>query len=330
MSFPPGSAAQPLGAGAPDSASRAWRHSFSRLLVACTLALIFVGGLVTSTGSGLSVPDWPLSYGMLMPPMVGGVFYEHLHRMAAASVGLLTLLLALWTARREPRPGVRRLAWWALATVIVQGGLGGLTVLFLLPMPVSVAHACLAQTFFCVVVTLAFTTSREWLAASPGEDAAGLRAAALSATGAAFAQLALGAAMRHMGAALAIPDFPLAFGRILPPFASAGIVVHFAHRVGALVVLATLLLLWTRARRSDDRRFTRPAALALAVAVLQIALGGATVLTGKAELPTTLHVTTGAALLGTCWFLVLRAQRHLPAAPTARAWTPLPSAAQTT
>ena len=80
-----------------------WRHRLSLLLVASTLALIFVGGLVTSTGSGLSVPDWPLSYGMVMPPMVGGVFYEHGHRMVASFVGFLTLVLAVWTARSETR-----------------------------------------------------------------------------------------------------------------------------------------------------------------------------------------------------------------------------------
>src|SRR5687767_15862244 len=99
----------------------AWRHAWAMLTCAATLVLVFIGGLVTSTGSGLAVPDWPLSYGQLMPPMVGGVFYEHGHRMAATAVGLLTLVLALWTARREPRGSVRRLAWAALAAVITQG-----------------------------------------------------------------------------------------------------------------------------------------------------------------------------------------------------------------
>src|SRR5688500_14902935 len=135
---------------------RRGRHLFGALTAASTLVRIFIGGLVTSTGSGLAVPDWPLSYGQLMPPMVGGVFYEHGHRMAATAVGLLTLVLALWTARREPRASVRRLAWTALAAVITQGLLGGLTVLFLLPAPISVTHACLAQVFLCVLVALAY------------------------------------------------------------------------------------------------------------------------------------------------------------------------------
>ena len=134
-----------------------WRHRLGVATAAATLVLIFVGGLVTSTGSGLSVPDWPLSYGMLMPPMVGGVFYEHSHRMVASLVGFLTLVLAVWTARAEARAGVRRLAWAALAAVVAQGVLGGLTVIYLLPTPVSVAHACLAQTFFCITIALAYS-----------------------------------------------------------------------------------------------------------------------------------------------------------------------------
>src|SRR5204863_1592087 len=97
------------------------RHLLACVLVGATLALIFVGALVTSTGSGLSVPDWPLSYGRLMPPMVGGIFYEHGHRMVATTVGLLTVILAVWLGRREPRAWVRRLGYGALAAVVAQG-----------------------------------------------------------------------------------------------------------------------------------------------------------------------------------------------------------------
>ena len=218
-----------------------WRHRFSVLLALSTLVLVFIGGLVTSTGSGLAVPDWPLSYGMLMPPMVGGVFYEHGHRMAAATVGFFTLVLAVWTQVAEPRRGVRRLAWTALALVVTQGILGGLTVLFLLPTPVSVTHACLAQTFFCVTLALAYATSREWDDTSPALDRARVRPAALVATTVVFAQLLLGALMRHTGAGLAIPDFPLAFGGLVPPFDEPGVAIHFAHRLGALGVLVAVL-----------------------------------------------------------------------------------------
>jgi len=296
----------------PAAVFDAWRHRFAVLTAACTLALIFIGGLVTSTGSGLAVPDWPLSYGMLMPPMVGGVFFEHGHRMAATFVGLLTTILAVWTARREPRAGVRRLAWAALAAVVAQGLLGGLTVKFLLPAPVSVAHACLAQTFFCMVIALAYATSREFAGAAAGdEDRAGAGIAAAVATGVVFAQLALGAVMRHIGAGLAIPDFPLAAGRLVPPFETTGVAVHFAHRVGALVVLAAVINLLLRARRSGEPRLARTAALALALVVVQIALGGATVLSGRAVVPTTAHVAVGAAVLGACWLTTLRAYRLL-------------------
>jgi heme a synthase len=286
-----------------------WRHRLAVLTLVATLALIFIGGLVTSTGSGLSVPDWPLSYGMLMPPMVGGVLFEHGHRMAASAVGFLTLVLALWTARAEPRRGVRRLAWGALAAVVAQGVLGGLTVLYLLPTPVSVTHACLAQTFFCIMIALSYATSREWRLASPVVDAVGLRGAATLATTAVFFQLFLGAVMRHTGAGLAVPDFPLAFGRIVPPFTESAVVIHFAHRLGALLVAATVANLALRAWRSGDPRFRRPAGIVLVLTLVQIGLGAATVLTQKAVVPTTAHVATGAAILGVCFFLTLRAFR---------------------
>jgi cytochrome c oxidase assembly protein subunit 15 len=308
----------------------AWRHRFAVATVAATLALIFIGGLVTSTGSGLSVPDWPLSYGMVMPPMVGGVFYEHGHRMAATAVGFLTLVLAIWTARAERRPAIRRLAWAALAAVIVQGLLGGLTVIYLLPTPVSVAHACLAQIFFCTVIALAATTSREWLSAGTTEDTSGVRAAAMGATAAVFVQLLLGAVMRHIGAGLAIPTFPSSFGRWVPPLDSAPVAVHFAHRIGALVVTALVVRLVAVAGRAEDRRFRRPAAILLVLVLVQVGFGAAAVLTGKAVTPTTTHVALGAAVLGSCWWLTLRSIRLLrprsaPAAGTVRFREPLVS-----
>jgi cytochrome c oxidase assembly protein subunit 15 len=299
--------------GVPERDVPVWRHRFGLLTAASTLFLVFVGGLVTSTGSGLAVPDWPLSYGMLMPPMVGGIFYEHGHRMVASAVGFLTLVLAAWTARAEPRPAVRRLAWAALAMVVFQGALGGLTVLFLLPTPISVAHACLAQAFFCAIVALAYATSREWMAgsAAAAEDGSRVRPAALVATGIVFAQLLLGALMRHTGAGLAIPDFPLAFGRLVPPLAEPGVAVHFAHRLGALAVLGALGVLALRCRRSGDRRLARHGGLLVVLAGVQAALGGLTVLSGKAVLPATAHVALGAAILGGAWLLALRARRRL-------------------
>ena len=288
-----------------------WRHRLGVATVVATLGLIFVGGLVTSTGSGLAVPDWPLSYGMLMPPMVGGVFYEHGHRMAASFVGFLTLCLAVWTARAEPRRGVRRLAWACLLAVVLQGLLGGLTVIYLLPLAVSVTHACLAQTFFCLMIALAYATSREWLSAPVPEPSgeAGLRRVAPVLTAVVFAQLILGALMRHMGAGLAIPDLPLAFGRLLPPLTDAAVAVHFAHRVGALLVLVATVYCVTSAWPVRDRRFRRGALAILALVLTQISLGALTVLSRRAVVPATLHVALGAASLGASWLLTLRVYR---------------------
>src|SRR6059058_6456940 len=137
----------------------AWLRGFTKFVAASTLFLIFAGAMVTSTGSGLAVPDWPLSYGMVMPPMVGGIFYEHGHRMIAATVGFLTVLQAIWLQLREPKRRVRILGWCSVGAVIAQGVLGGLTVLFLLPHSVSIAHAGLAEIFFCLNASIAFFTS---------------------------------------------------------------------------------------------------------------------------------------------------------------------------
>jgi cytochrome c oxidase assembly protein subunit 15 len=243
--------------------------------------------------------------------------------MVASGVGFLTLVLAIWTARAESRASLRRLAWAALAAVIAQGVLGGLTVLYLLPTPISVTHACLAQAFFCITIALAYLTSREWLAPSPArDDVARVRGAAVAATAAVFGQLVLGAIMRHIGAGLAIPDFPRMQGRWIPPpevLEQAPLAVHLAHRAGALVVLAFVLRLALRASRDGDGRLARPALLALGLVFVQIGLGALTVLTGKAVLPTTAHVATGAAILGLCWFTTLRTRRHLRVAAPAPA-----------
>src|SRR6185503_4005309 len=115
-----------------------WLHCYLKLLVFLTFCLLIAGGLVTSNDYGLAVPDWPKSYGMWMPPMIGGVLYEHGHRMVASFVGFLTVILTIWLWIKEPRKWVRILGSVALLAVIVQGVLGGLTVQFLLPTPISV------------------------------------------------------------------------------------------------------------------------------------------------------------------------------------------------
>ena len=143
-----------------------WLHRYTKLVVAATVLLIAAGGMVTSTGSGLSVPDWPTTYGWSMfsfpfNKWVGGIFYEHGHRLIASTVGFLTVILAIWTWRVDPRAWVRRLGFSALGAVILQGLLGGITVLLFLPPAVSIGHAALAQLFFCITLSLALFTSRE-------------------------------------------------------------------------------------------------------------------------------------------------------------------------
>lgn len=290
-------------------------HAYAVVLAGATLALIFIGGLVTSTGSGLAVPDWPLAFGQFFPRMVGGVFYEHGHRMAAGVVATLTIVFAIWVAVVERRPLVRRLAFVAVAAVVAQALLGGLTVLLLLPVAISVAHACLAQAFLCVTVALAVVTSPGWAStrAAPiaSDDEPSLAALTAATAVVVYVQLILGAVMRHSGAGLAIPDFPLAFGRVVPPFESSAVVIHFAHRVGALVV--SCMVVWSAGRvltrHRDDRNVTRPALLALALLATQVMLGALTIWTRKAVLPTTAHVAVGAALLATTLVLALRARR---------------------
>ncbi len=296
-----------------------WLHFYLRFVAAASLLLIVAGGLVTSTGSGLAVPDWPSTYGAFMfafplSKMVGGIFYEHGHRLIASCVGLLTIGLAIWIACIEPRGWVRRLGWAALVAVIVQGLLGGITVLYFLPAPISISHAGLAQVFFVLVVSLTLFTSPGWRAGhgrggAPDDDV--LARLALAAPAVIYGQILLGATMRHTGAGLAIPDFPLAFGHILPPHWNAGIAIHFAHRIGALVVTAIVMataghLLF---HHRDRRDLTHPALLLAALVAVQVGLGAWTVLSGRQVAVNTAHVAVGAVTLATSMVLALRVHR---------------------
>jgi heme a synthase len=286
-------------------------HAFAVATAALTFCLLFAGGLVTSTASGLAVPDWPLSFGQVFPPMVGGVLFEHSHRLLASLVGVCTVTLGLWLVVRESRPGVRALALLAVFGVVLQGVLGGVTVLYKLPLAVSVAHACLAQIFFCLTVTLALVTSSAWGDAPASAVAPGVAVAATATTVLVFAQIVLGALVRHLGAGLAIPDFPLAFGRIVPPFVTTLITVHFAHRVvGLLVALAIVVTAGVVLRAHlREAALRRPAMLAIALVTLQIALGALTIWSRRAVIPTTAHQSIGAAVLATCLVLAIRTWR---------------------
>ncbi len=274
---------------------------------AATFLLLIAGALVTSNDAGLSVPDWPTSFGSIykLPPMVGGVRFEHTHRMIAEFIGLLTIILAVWTWRVEQRSWVRKLGVIALGTVIAQGILGGITVLYYLPSAVSTAHATLAQTFFCIVVVLAVVTGRKWLEPSETtwiEDRRpGLTMLSTLAVASVYLQLVLGAGFRHSGI------------KLLP------------HLISAVVV--TVLLLWTITRvlssYSGVGSLRRPALLLLGLLAVQLSLGFAAYLTrvqwGKDAVQpgagmvvsTVAHVAVGALVLATTLILSLQSWRYL-------------------
>lgn len=300
---------------------------FTRLVAGCTFLLLLVGGMVTSTGSGLAVPDWPLSYGQWMPPMEGGVLYEHGHRLAASFVGLLIVIEAVWLWRRESRSGVRALGWLALGGVVLQGLLGGLTVLLRLPDAVSIGHAALAEIVFGLTVVIATVCSWGWESPPTAldRDEPSLRTLAMVLAVAVYVQILLGAIVRHTGAGLAIPTFPLAFGRILPPLGNLPVALHFAHRVGALVVavIGAWTVVRTGRRHRDDAWLLRPALALAGLVVLQIALGGGVVLSAKTAWITTAHLGAGALLWGTSLALALRSSRRLELAPRPAGSKPL-------
>ena len=314
-------------------------HRFAKFLVACTVLLILAGSLVTSHDAGLSVPDWPTSYGWNMftfPPSmwVANIFYEHGHRLIASTVGFLTIILAVWLWLADSRRWLRWLGVAALAAVIAQGVLGGITVLFFLPDAVSTAHAGLAEIFFCMTVAIALFTSPQWLAGhgtataapynnspvphdaaddevAPSVDDITLRRFATAVTALIYAQILVGATMRHTGAGLAIPDFPWMFGHLVPDHWNGKIAIHFAHRVGALLVtLATVTLagyVWSHHR--GRRELIRPATLILALVATQVTLGAFTVLTGRDVWINSFHVVCGALVLTTSLVLTLRSWR---------------------
>src|SRR5690348_1711011 len=211
-------------------------HRYAKLVAGCTVLLLLAGSLVTSTDSGLSVPDWPTTYGWSMftfPPSkwVGGIFYEHSHRLIASTVGFLTIILAAWLWRADKRRWMKWLGVAALGTVIAQGVLGGLTVLFFLPAAISTAHAGLAEIFFCITIAIALFTSPGWIAGSSSVNDGTLRRVATATTVLIYIQILVGATMRHTEAGLAIPDFPLMFGGLIPDHWDPKIAVHFTHRV---------------------------------------------------------------------------------------------------
>lgn len=273
---------------------------YTKLLVGTTFLLIIAGGLVTSTKSGLSVPDWPLSYGKLMPSMVGGIRYEHTHRMIAALVGLMTLILTLWLEFSESRKWVRWVGIGALGMVVAQGILGGMTVLYLLPAPISILHACLAQTFFSVTVCLAFITSKEWNETYADSMANFVKRPVIMMVVILYIQLILGASLRH----------------------TANQFIAVSHVFWGFVVLIHVGIVMARMSRHCEReeKLIKPALFLGFVTLLQLALGmgafiyafmlpqGVQPESGKIFFVTA-HQSLGALVLATAVFLALRVYR---------------------
>lgn len=282
-----------------------WPHRLALLLVCATFPLLFIGGLVTSKGAGLAVPDWPTTFGhnMFLYPwskMVGNIFYEHSHRLVASCVGLLTIAFTVTVWLRESRAWLRWLAAAALALVIVQGVLGGLRVV-LLEQTLAIVHAATAQAFFALTVGLAVLTSKKWLSLPEPmnslNDGGRLRRLCLATTALIYIQVIIGAVLRHTGERV---DAHLAFA--------------------ALVALHTMLILIRISRNhASVNELQRPALLLCALLLLQLLLGTVSYLakfTTALRLPmdatvilTTTHLACGALMLGTAVALTLRCYR---------------------
>jgi cytochrome c oxidase assembly protein subunit 15 len=285
-------------------------HGFAVCVAGATFLLIIAGALVTSNDAGLSVPDWPTSFGSFykIPRMVGGVRFEHTHRMIAEFIGFLTIVIAIWTWRTDRRRWMKYLGIGALGTVIAQGVLGGLTVLFFLPPAISTAHAAVAQTFFCIAVCIALFTGPQWVEEVPRVDLdirrPSLQTLTLLSIFVLYVQLILGAMFRHHGLS------------------------WWPHVANAIVV--AFVLSWTAIRalsqyaKIDDVR--RPAITLLSLLIAQLCLGFLAFLTRVAwgkdavqpELPmvvsTVAHVAVGALILATAVVLAIQVWRHVPVA----------------
>ncbi|HEX3358152.1 MAG TPA: COX15/CtaA family protein [Tepidisphaeraceae bacterium] len=313
-------------------------HRIALLTAIATFPLIFMGGLVTSNHAGLAVPDWPNSYGynmFLFPPRlwIGGILYEHTHRLMATVVGFCSIILCIAAFKWETRKWARRLAYSVLAAVIFQGVLGGLRVVFV-NLDLAIVHGCFAQAFFCLATFVAIATSKWWFSIHRSSFIVhrSLIPLAIACTLTIYLQLIVGATMRHNDAGLAIPDLPFAYGHLLPPTNNnqlstinyhraydlnlppvtlAQIWLHFAHRIGAILVtimiLTVTILVFRNHRR--QRALLIPAITLLILLATQITLGVLTVLLRKPADIASAHVAVGASVLVTAFTLAVRAMR---------------------
>jgi cytochrome c oxidase assembly protein subunit 15 len=279
-------------------------HRYAIFVVCWTIVLLSAGALVTSEDAALAVPDWPLSYGTITPPMVGGIAYEHTHRVLAAGLGLLIIGLAVMLWRKDDRPWMRWLGLAALGGVILQGVLGGLTVLKLLHYWLPVMHACVAQLMFAVTVSIAFFTSRWWTESLPqyqDKSSPSVHTVVIINAVAIFLQVLAGAGFRHQYISLR------------------------PHVVGAVVVLGAVI--WTaailRRRFSEVPEISRARVLLHAIVGTQILLGViaffSRIYTADAPQPmplmvasTVVHTVVGAILFALSVVTVLICYRLVP------------------
>ena len=307
----------------------------SKLTSFSTLFLIFVGALVKSHEVGLSVPDWPTTYGKQMfafplSEMVGGIFYEHGHRMLATIIGFFTLIQAIYLGFSNEPYWLKKLGFIALGTVITQGIFGGITVLFYLPPAVSIIHGILAQTFFVMTIIIAYSLSVERETRKNITVNNSMRDGTLIIVGFVYIQLIFGALMRHTASGMAIPDFPTMGGLWFPTFSDSMInninvilfdmdwdvvsrnqvIIHFLHRLGAVIITGFIghFLFKNRKIINTSNVLKKSMWLILFIVIFQFTLGSLTVLTERAPYIASFHVVNGAALLGASILFVLRVQ----------------------
>lgn len=301
-----------------------WLHRLAVVLAVSTLVLVLLGAAVTSTGAGLSVASWPSTFPTATAAGAGAGI-QQAHRVMAALVGLLALAVAVMLWRVDERAWMKGLVLAMLGAGTAQAVYGGIAVLNLLPAFISVFHAGLAQLFLSLTIAIAFFTSPKWFARGAaaamgvgGESGdRALRRWAIAATAAIYAQVLIGAAMRHSyspggrPAGLAIPDYPLAFGQLLPmsDLGSWAAGLAFLHRLTALATAVVVAFAAARVfrRHISEDELVRPAALLMLLLVAQIALGGLTVLSGGHPVVSTTHAGVVAIALAASLVLALRA-----------------------
>lgn len=282
--------------------------------VVWTLILLFLGSVVHATESSLACPDWPTCYGSMVPEMTGGVFWEHLHRLVAGGL-ILMWLLATYLARtpERARPWLRRATVGGIVLLLIQAVLGGITVILLLPDPVSTSHLGLAFAFLALATVLTVVTGPRWGERTGGGDRV-VRGWAVATAALIFVQSLLGAWVRHADAGLACPQVPFCLGEWVPPLDQPLIAVHFFHRaLGVGVALAVLGLAWVTHRRSRDVGMRKGAVAASVLVVAQVALGFFSVTSFLAVTPVSLHTLVAATLLAVVTAMATRTWE-----PTAR------------